>query len=52
VPDGFRQLERRDEKYYTVIRFRSEVPVELDRATLAKSHLGRGPAEILVQPAR
>jgi hypothetical protein len=50
VPGGFRQVERRDGRYYTVIRFRSPGPVELDRATLANGHLGSPPPEILLQP--
>jgi hypothetical protein len=49
LPSGFHLVERREARYYTVLRFRSRTAAVLDRRTLSPSHLGGGPPEILLQ---
>jgi mannosyltransferase len=52
LPPQFRLVERREETYYTLLRFRSRVPVFVGRAPLAASGLGDGSSEVLLQRAQ
>jgi hypothetical protein len=49
VPSGFRLVERRYEKYFTVLRFHSRVPRMVDRHDLAAGRLGAGRPEVMLQ---
>lgn len=46
---GFRQVDRRDDDYYTVIRLRSGSPMTVTPSALADHALGSPPPAVLVQ---
>jgi mannosyltransferase len=51
APPGFRLVERREEKYFTVLRYRASRPLPVGRAELGRARLDTDAPTILFQPS-
>jgi asparagine N-glycosylation enzyme membrane subunit Stt3 len=48
-PPGFREVERRQARYYTIVRFEAPEPVKLDRPQVVKARLSNARPGVLLQ---